>query len=121
MAVRFTQFLMPDGRQKQVEIDGLDPLVEAKATWLIQAGYKFGIEMLAMPRAGDIAEFAKEIAGVEEPSQMPNISMEIMNPPGHEEETLCGRLAVNGPDVALKVTEMINEGHALVFPAPQDG
>ena len=118
MAVRFTQFLMPNGRKRQVEIDGLDPLVEAKATWLIQAGYRFEIEMLAIPRAGDIAAFAKEIVGVEEPSQMPNVSMEIMKP-GKVDEAICSRLAVDGPEIPVKVTEMINEGHALVFAAKE--
>ena len=113
MPVRFTQYLMPDGRAVPVDID-LDVLTEARATWLRNAGYRFEIEMLQTP-VGAIGEIAKKIAGIKPGEQMPDILMEIMTPPGHDEDALCGRLAVNGPDVVTKAVEMIEDGHMLVF------
>jgi len=85
---------MPDGQQMPVDVD-LDPVTEAKAFLLQKKAYRFEIEMLSTMGTG-----------------MPDVSMEIVQPDG---EPLCGRLAVNGPDVIEKATAMIAEGHALVF------
>jgi hypothetical protein len=45
MAIKFTQYLMPNGRREQVTIER--PIeIEEKANKIIEEGYKFEIEML---------------------------------------------------------------------------
>jgi hypothetical protein len=113
MAVRFTQYLQPDGRQVPTDID-LDEEIERKAHALQAKGYVFEIEMLNVgPQTSTSEGKGKLLKALAGSDRLPDISMEIMKPFG--DESLCGRLAVNGPDVIVKVTEMIIEGYALVF------
>lgn len=90
MAVPFTQFLLPDGRQKEIEIS-LDPDVEAKAQDIIAAGYKFEIEIL---RTGIIS------ATIADPIQ---------------EEDVAHALMRNGIQVPPGITKMIEN-----FVIPED-
>lgn len=83
MSVEFTQYLMPDGRKKQVFID-LDTPTEAKAQAIIATGYRFEIEMLSTLA----------------------ISATIHNPLTEEDED-C-ELMNNGPEVPVRITAMIN-------------
>ncbi len=46
MAVKFTQYILPDGTKKPVEID-LGPEIETLANDIIQAGFVFEIEILS--------------------------------------------------------------------------
>lgn len=85
MSVRFTQFLLPDGRRQEVEID-LDPKVEEKAAKIIAAGYKFEIEMLS---TGDISATIAD--------------------PKIDDDVAFAAIVPNGPDVPQAIEDMIKE------------
>ena len=84
MSIPFTQFLMPDGREKPVTIDRPSG-VEAKARALIEAGFRFEIEML----------------------QTGEISMEICDSEG--ETVLGAEVCGNGPQVPVAIDKMIED------------
>lgn len=82
MNIPFTQFLMPDGRQKSVEIDRPEPIATL-AKGLIDQGCRFEIEML----------------------QTGEISMEVMR----HGKPITGEICANGPDVPRRVDKMIQD------------
>jgi hypothetical protein len=89
--IRFTQYLMPGGREKAVDIDGLGADIEAKAKALTDRGYRLEIEML---------------------SDMATINMEVVT--ADRDDCLAGRLCPNGPAVPVNVQAMIEEAYAKV-------
>lgn len=91
MTIQFTQFLMPDGRQQDVEITR-PAEIEGLASELRDAGNRFEIEML---------------------SDYKTISMTIEDDDEDGEIILRGMEVVeNGPDVPIAVDKMIKEAHA---------
>ncbi len=82
--IPFTQFMMPDGRQVENTIER-PAEIEEKAKALINAGYRFEIEVL---NTGEI-------------------SMECCL--GHA--SLASEICVNGPAVPLATDKMINEAY----------
>lgn len=87
MPIPFTQFLMPDGRQKQIVIDR-PHCIETKAQALIKIGCRFEIEMLNN--------------GI--------ISMECLSP----YEVLTGALANNNEEVPEAVDRLVEEAWEMV-------
>jgi hypothetical protein len=86
-AIPFTQYLMPDGRAKQVSIDRPDEIA-AKAQQIIAKGYRFECEML---------------------SDWQTISLTITDPDEGDVEI---EVVENGPDVPLAVDRMIERFQA---------
>lgn len=84
MAILFTQFLRPDGRQKPVEIDR-PAEVEELARVLIAAGCEFHVEELR--------------------------TLEISMSCEYGEETLAQRVCRNGPPVLDNVDALVKEAH----------
>lgn len=82
MEIAFTQFLMPNGRPKQVTINRPDAIATL-AKGLIDQGCRFEIEMLP---TGEI-------------------SMECLK----GKRILAGELCPNGPQVPLSVDKIIQE------------
>lgn len=89
MSVPFTQYLRPNGRQKQVVID-CDKEIEAKALRVIQEGFVFEIEELTTGEVNMTCEH--ELAD---------------GPIAHE-------VCPNGPEVPLKVAELIRNAYSRV-------
>lgn len=89
MAIPFTQFLMPDARRRQVEIDR-PPEIESLALALQDAGHRFEIEMLT---TGEV-------------------SMTIEVEVNGEDVTRSHQLCDNGPDVLARIDAMVREAHA---------
>jgi len=92
--ITFTQYLRPNGRKTQVEIDRPEE-IETKANALIKKGCRFEIEEMMNT----------------------TISMTISYPssnPKSEEGDFCHRISSNGPQVPTKVDEMINEGYERI-------
>lgn len=85
MTIPFTQFLMPDGRTKPVEIDRPEAIATL-ARGLIDQGCRFEIEVLG---TGEI-------------------SMEVVK----GESVLASELCENGPQVPAAVDRMIE--HAVI-------
>ena len=89
MEIKFTQFLMPDGRQRKVKITRPDDIVR-KAEALQNNGCRFEIEML----------MTGEISMTVERSSNRN---------GQEDEVLSHKICLNGPDVPINIDAMIHE------------
>lgn len=87
MAVRFTQFLRPDGRRQPIEIDGLAPAVESMANELAAAGWRLEIEVL---RTG-------------------HVHADVCNAEGQ----LSSLIEENGPKLPGAIETMLREAHAL--------
>ena len=81
----FTQFLFPNGRRKPAIID-MPPEIESKADELQRAGWNFEIECFP-----DTQMVHMDCCDIEEP--------------------LANRICRNGPDVPVKVAELVNEAH----------
>lgn len=86
MTVPFTQYLMPNGRKQAVEIPLSEP-IEKMAHELIERGHKFECEMLR-----DYVTCSFTISAID-PNE-PDVAI-----------TLCK----NGPDVPVKIEEMITK------------
>ena len=86
MSIPFTQYLRPDGRKMSVSIER-DPVVEAKADWLIAKGYLFECEVLT---TGDC-------------------SFTIVHPLRDAEGDLAIEISTNRPDVLLAVDRLVND------------
>ena len=86
MEIRFTQFLMPDGRQRPMIIDRPDDVGE-KAKQLLESGCRLEIEMLM---TGEIS-----------------ITVERDQDDG-EIDLLAQKICSNGPAVPVAVDELIN-------------
>lgn len=82
MTIPFTQFLMPDGRQKEVSIDRPEA-IGTLARGLIDHGCVFEIEMLS---TGEI-------------------SMEVM----HGENSIAAEICLNGPEVPKAVDRLVEQ------------
>ena len=82
--IEFTQYLMPDGRKKTVNIDR-PHAVAAKAGKLLSLGYRFECEML---------------------SDYTTISLTIVHD-DHEDGDVAIEVIQNGPDVPGAVDQMI--------------
>ena len=82
MSIPFTQYLMPDGRTKQIEIDR-PANIEAKAAEIIAAGCRLEAEVL--------------LTG--------EVSFTVFNPETEEDEA-C-ELSRNGPEVLDAVDRLI--------------
>ena len=83
MSIPFTQFMLPDGKRRQTVID-MPQEIEDKALKLIEAGYRFEIEVLT---TGEI-------------------SMECLN--DEEGGMLANELCENGPPVVEAVESLVN-------------
>lgn len=81
MSIPFTQYLLPDGRKKEVTID-LEPEVEEKAQKIMASGLVFECEML---------------------SDYATVSLTITSDERDEAIKICP----NGPQVPDKVKELI--------------
>lgn len=95
MLIPFTQYLRPDGRQKDVSID-INYAAGNKAKELIDAGAKFEAEVLR--------------TGV--------VSFECINYNVDEDDLmfcLSNRLVPNGPRVKEVVMELVNEAYESMF------
>jgi len=88
--IQFTQFLMPDGRQKKVEIERPEE-TEQLATELHEAGHRFEIEMLT---TGEIS-----------------MTVETDGKNG-EEIVRSHQICNNGPAVPESVDTMMREAYA---------
>lgn len=83
--MRFTQFIFPNGRRQDAFID-MPPETEAKALELERAGWAFEIECHPDTQI---------------------VHMDCCDP----DEALANRLCRNGPDVPVKVGELVNAAH----------
>lgn len=83
MSIPFTQFMMPDGRQVPVSIQ-MPVATEEKAKVLLNAGFRFEIEMLS---TGEI-------------------SMEVVD---HEDEPIAAEICRNGPQVLTAIAKMVED------------
>jgi hypothetical protein len=81
----FTQFLFPKGKRQTVVID-MPPEIETKAEELQQSGWSFEIEC------------------------SPDTQMVHMDC-GDGDEPIASRICQNGPDVPVKVAELVNTAH----------
>ena len=90
MSIQFTQFLLPAGRQRKIEIDR--PVeIEALATELVEAGNRFEIEML---------------------NDYKTISMTIEDDDEDGENIVRGmEIVENGPDVLNAIDKMVRAAH----------
>lgn len=86
--MRFTQFLFPDGRQKPITIDGLDPAVEVLADQLERGGCAFEIECFPDTQL---------------------VSAEIRL----DEETLAMECVPNGLEVPPAIEKLARDAHAM--------
>lgn len=86
--IEFTQYLRPDGRKSQQFIQ-LDDETEKKAERIIQAGYRFEMELLRDERTVSLT-----ITGYD-----PRIE---------EENDVAHVLCENGPEVPESVKKLIN-------------
>lgn len=93
--VTFTQFLRPNGQRKMIDIE-LAPEVEKKAYDIVDAGYRFEIEVLMT------GHVSATIAG--------------WHPVFDEDNDVAIKVMNNGPEVPDKIGEMIME-----FVIPQKG
>jgi len=84
MAIPFTQYCLPDGKQKAVEIH-LSKEIENKAHKLIEKGYRFEVELLCTEQVS---------ATIVHPSDEYDAAITICN---------------NGPDVPKAISKMIAE------------
>lgn len=84
--MRFVQYLFPDGRKRE-EVIEMPPEIERKAQALEAAGWQFEIECFP-------------------DTQM--VHMDCSN----EERVLANRVVRNGPQVPIKVEELVNEAAA---------
>jgi hypothetical protein len=84
-SIPFTQYLMPDGREKQVWWEPTSPEEAARARELLDQGALFTSELL---QTGE-ASFTIEL----------------------EDEILASAIAPNGPEVVKAVSDMITEAH----------
>jgi hypothetical protein len=84
MSIHFTQYLMPDGRQKDVTIERPEA-VETLAKRVSARGGRFEIEMLS-------------------DYMMISLTCEPEDP---EEETLAHELVPNGPDIPAAVDRLV--------------
>lgn len=93
--VTFTQYLMPDGRQKPVKIDR--PIETAtKAYWLLAHGYKLDIEMLST-RDGRIS-----------------MTCEPTTPDAHGDTVpIAHEIVENGPPVIAAVDSLIARAYTV--------
>lgn len=82
MSIPFTQYLLPDGRKKIIEID-LDEIYGDAANMIIDSGCVFEIEIL----------------------NTGHISMTISD----DEDDLFIEVCNNGPDVPIRVMKMIDD------------
>ena len=90
MSIAFTQFLMPDGRKRQMNIDR-PPEIELLALELSDAGHRFEIEMLT---TGEVS-----------------MTVEADGEDGAE-IVRSHKVCPNGPPVTESVDEMMTEAHA---------
>jgi len=90
MRISFTQYLMPDGRQKEVFFESKEEQ-DDKVTALIEAGVSFEVEMLS---TGEISLTA-EYEGF-----------------GEGNMTLAHEICSNGPEVTAAVETLIKEAYA---------
>jgi len=90
MAIKMTQYLMPNGHQTPVEI-ARPPEIEQLANELIAAGYRFEAELL--------------MTGV--------VSFEVVGPEDEEGDptSLAMGLVPNGPGVPEAVDALVREAH----------
>lgn len=88
MAIPFTQYLMPDGRKQAVDIERPEE-IEKMAQDIINKGHRFECEML-----GDYQTCSFTISAID-----PN------------EPDVAITLARNGPNVPIKIDEMITKFH----------
>lgn len=95
-SIPFTQYLMPDGRTTIIHI--VDPKEIDPTTWsnccasaqkIIDAGYRFEIEMLS-----DYSTISMTVTGYD-----PQID---------EDNDIAHRLCANGPDVSFEVVALVD-------------
>jgi hypothetical protein len=92
-SVEFTQFLMPNGRQKKIQLT-VDEATAAKADIIAGEGYRFEIEML---------------------SDMSTISIEICKTARCGENlTLSSALEKNGPAIPVAIKLLIEEAFEML-------
>lgn len=94
MSIKFTQYLMPDGRKEPVKIDRSEN-IERMAEEIIKKGYKFEIEML---RNGSIS-----------------MTCENDDPP------ISHQICQNGPAVMEAVDTLVLEAYHHLFPGETNG
>ena len=83
-SIPFTQFMLPNGARQLVHIERPAEIIK-KANVLRESGFRFEIEILT----NDL------------------VSMEVLK---HDAEiTLAHKICANGPDVPVKVDELVNE------------
>lgn len=82
MSIKFTQYLLPDGRQKQITVDRPDE-IEKMADSIISRGLRFEAEMLTTGA----------------------ISLTVHDP--KEEDDIDIEVVANGPEVPVAIDRMI--------------
>lgn len=94
LTIPFTQFLLPDGRKREMTIEVV-PEVAEMASNLIADGYKFEIEILTNGM----------------------VSASVEKPESHEDDpqTLAMKIMPNGPGMQEAIEEMTAEGYGIVF------
>jgi hypothetical protein len=88
--IRFTQYLLPDGRRRSQWIDRPTD-IEAMARELVARGCSFDIEIL---RTGDV-------------------SMTVQRE-SDDDEVLAHEICVNGPTIPASVDTLVREAHAAL-------
>lgn len=95
--IPFTQYLMPDGRQKEISIER-PPLIESLARQAIEAGAVFETEVLS---TGEV-------------------SLTMRHCDDEEHTTLCIEVCSNGPSVLDAVDKLVCDSHAALVSGPPD-
>jgi len=87
MSIPFTQYLLPDGRQKPIEID-IDAETEKKAQALIAQGCHFDAEILRTGAVSFTCERGDKLISIE--------------------------ISFNGPEVEQAVVKLVNEAYDMM-------
>jgi hypothetical protein len=91
--MKFTQFLLPHGERRPMEIDR-SPEIEAKAAELVKRGCYFEIEILRTDKINMDCQQAGEL--------------------------ICGELCDNGPPVPEHVDKLVNRAYDIVVNAKDE-
>lgn len=89
MIIPFTQYLMPDGRAKEVSFE-CEEYQDSLVQDLVNAGCRFEVEMLS---TGEVS-----------------LTVEYEDPNG-ENITLAHEICPNGPEVGIAIEQLIHGAH----------
>lgn len=86
--IQFTQFLLPDGEQRQEKIARPKEIYDLAMPCIYKGG-RFTVEMLQ----NGVISLACE----------------------YDDEDICMEISENGPDITEKVDKLVKDSHAIIF------